>query len=103
MRICFFLDEIAFFIVVFGVSRTFMYHCLTIAEMVVFKTLYIYKFSRISAMDEYFLTNFVTFFNIIITFGITLIQISLKEHLRTRNYFRQFGKLSEAYSKINLP
>ena len=101
--VSYFLDEIVFHIVQFGIHRTFLYHSLTIAEVIIFKILYIYKYSRITAINEYFLTNFMTFFNIIVIFGLTIIRICLEEHLRTRNYVYRFGKLSEVYSKINLP
>ena len=99
----FFLDEIVFHILEFGFYRTFFYHLLTMTEILLFKILYIYKFPRIAAMNQYFFANFVTFFNILVIFGFTIIRYSLKEHVRVRNYYREFGKLSEVYSKLKLP
>ena len=52
--------EYAYLTVDFGVYRILMHTLLTLAEMVIFKILYMYKFSVIAAMDEYFLTKFVT-------------------------------------------
>ena len=80
-----------------------MHIMLTMTEMVIFKILYLYKFSVIAAMDEYFLTNFVTFFNFMINFGLTILRISLGEHKRTRMYFYNFAKPIEVYNKVLLP
>ena len=88
----------------FGINRTIHYHALTMAEMVLFKVLYIYKYSRIAAMDEYFLTFIVTLFNIVIIFGFTVIRISLKEHLMTRWYYHTFGSgLHNVYTRVMFP
>ena len=71
--------------------------------MVVFKIFYLYNFSRIAVIDEYFLTNFVTFFNGIVIFCFTLIRIQLGEHKKTRTYFKNFAEPSEVYRKVNFP
>ena len=78
-----FIDEILYLVVEFGVIRTYMYVWVTCAEILVFKIIYMHNYSKISAMDEYFLTNFVTSFNILIIFVFSMIRICLKEHLRT--------------------
>ena len=95
--------HIVFMIFEIGYTRTILYHVLTVAEMVIFKILYMYKYSRIAAMDEYFLSFFMTTFNIIILFGQTTIRICLKEHLRTRFYYQNFAPMTEVYRKIKFP
>ena len=80
-----------------------MHVLLTLAEMVIFKILYIYKFFVIAAMDEYFLTNFITLFNIMINFGFTIIRYSLGEHRRTRVYFYNFATPYEVYKRVIWP
>ena len=87
----------------FGMNRTSMYLILTVAEMVIFKILYLYKYSRIAVMNEYFLTHFTILFNLVIIFGFTIIRISLEENMRTRLYFFLFGKPYEVYKKVNFP
>ena len=80
-----------------------MHIVLTLAELVIFKILYLYKFSVIAAMDEYFLTNFVTLFNLMINFGLTIVRISLGENKRTRMYFYNFAKPFEVYERVLVP
>ena len=80
-----------------------MHFFLTLAEMVILKIFYLFKFFIIAAMDEYFLTNFVTFFNFMINFGLTIIRISLGEHKRTRMYFYNFAKPVEVYNRVLVP
>ena len=80
-----------------------MHSLLTITEMVLFKIVYIFKYSLIAVMDEYFLTCFITSFNFLIIFGITIIRILLKEYAGTRHYFHQFGKPYEVYKKVEIP
>ena len=96
-------DEYAYLILEFGVFRIFMHIVLTLAEMVIFKILYLYKFSVIAAMDEYFLTNFVTIFNFMVNFGLTIVRISLGEHKRTRMYFYNFAEPNEVYVRVLYP
>ena len=80
-----------------------MYIMLTLVEVIVFKIIYLYKYSRIAIINEYFLTNFVTSFNIVLIFWFTIIRIALKENVRTRAYFQQFGKPFEIYRKVEIP
>ena len=98
-----FTDEIIYLIVEFGTIRTYMYVWMTSAEILIFKIIYMHKYSKISAMDEYFLTNFVTFFNIVIIFVFSMIRTCLKEHLRTRSYHRNFAEPYEVYQRIDFP
>ena len=87
----------------FGLYRIITHILLTLAEMVIFKILYMYKFSMIVVLDEYFLTNFVTLMNGMMHFGLTIIRYSLGEHRRTRIYFRNFAGPTEVYTKIHWP
>ena len=97
------IDEYAYLICEFGMSRILMHITLTMAETVIFKILYMYKFSVIAAMDEYFLTNFLTSFNIMINFGSTIIRVWLNENRKTRMYFRKFSKPIDVYKRIPWP
>ena len=54
-------------------------------------------------MDEYFLTNFITLFNVMINFGLGTIRVSLGEDKRTRIYFNNFAKPTDIYKKVNWP
>ena len=92
-----------FLIVEIGFYRILTQILLTLAEMVIFKILYMYKYSMIVALDEYFLTNFVTLMNGMMHFGLTIIRYSLGEHRRTRVYFHNFAGPIEFYSKIHWP
>ena len=98
-----YIDEYAYLICDFGLHRFATHFLLTLAEVVIFKIIYMYKFSIIAAMDENFLTNLVTLLNCMINFEFTTIRISLGEHKRTRLYFRNFAKPTEFYDKIPWP
>ena len=92
-----------FLIVEVGFYRILTQILLTLAEMVIFKILYMYKFSMIVGLDEYFFTNFVTLLNGMVHFGFTIIRYSLGEHRRTRIYFRNFAGPTDFYTKIHWP
>ena len=96
-------DEFAYLIADFGFYRILMHTFLTLAEMVIFKILYLYKFSIIAAMDEYFLTNFITLFNVMINLGFATMRISLGEDKRTRIYFNNFANPTDVYRKVAWP
>jgi hypothetical protein len=98
-----FADEVMYLIFEFGLHRTMMFSLLMTAEMFLFKIFYIYNYSRIAGANEYFLTNFVTLFNIMITFGFTVIRIGLEENLRTRFYYQNYAEPHEAYRKVHFP
>ena len=66
--------------ILFGVTGIYLYNTLTITEIVVIKTLYLYKYSRIAAMNEYFITAMLTSFNILIIGSNIVIRIILKEY-----------------------
>ena len=80
-----------------------MYIMLTLVEVIVFKIIYLYKYSRIAIINEYFLTNFVTSFNIVILVWFTIIRIALEEHLRTSAYFQLLGKPFKNFRKVEFP
>ena len=94
------IDEYAYHIANFCIHRIYAHILLTVSEMVIFKILYMYKFSIIVAMDEYFFTNFVTLLNGVINVGLTIIRFSLDEHKRTRLYLHNFAKQNEFYNKL---
>ena len=98
-----YIDEYAYLILDFGLHRFHIHFLLTLAEVVIFKIIYMYKFSIITAMDEYFLTNFVTLLNCMINFGLATIRILLGEDRRTRMYFGNFGNPMEFYVTIPWP
>ena len=97
------IDEFAYLIADFGFYRIAMHTFLTYSEMVIFKILYLSKFSIIAAMDEYFLTNFITLFNVMVNLGFATIRVSLGEHKRTRIYFNNFAKPTDVYKKVTWP
>ena len=97
------IDEYVYHITNCGIHRIFTHILLTLSEMVIFKILYMYKFSIIVAMDEYFFTNFITLLNGLMHFGLTIIRYSLGEDKRTRLYFRNFAGPTEFYTKIYWP
>ena len=92
-----------FLIVEIGFYRILTQILLTLAEMVIFKILYMYKFSIIVAMDEYFFTNFITLLNGVTNFGLTIIRLMLGEDRKTRLYFQNFAKPNEFYDKVPWP
>ena len=96
-------DKVLWSIFWFGFWRTYMHSQLIMTEMVMFKIVYIFKYSRIAAMNEYFLTRFITSFNFVVIFGFTIIRIVLQEHTGTRRYFHQFAKPYEVYKKVEIP
>ena len=96
----FIIDEYAYLFAAFGFYRITMHILLTLAEMVILKILYMYKFSIIAAIDEYFFTNFITLLNGVINVGLTIIRFSLDEHKRTRLYLHNFAKQNEFYNKL---
>ena len=97
------IDEYAYLTCEFGMSRIIMHIMLTLAEMVIFKIVYMYKFSMIAALDEYFFTNFVTLCNVLINFIFSIIRITLGENKRTRVYFYNFAKPTDVYKRVPWP
>ena len=97
------IDKYSYLICEFGIARMVTHIMLTLAEMVIFKILYTFKFSILVAMDEYFFTNFVTLLNCLINFGLIIMRYTLGEVYRTRMYFRMFAKPTEFYDRIPWP
>ena len=97
------IDEYAYLIAEFGIYRIYTHIMLTLAEMVIFKIAYMFKFSIIAALDEYFFTSFVTLCNVMINFVFAIIRITLGENKRTRIYFRSFAKPTDVYKRIPWP
>merc|ERR1712051_1161445 len=97
------IDEYVYLIAEFGIYRILMHIMLTLAEMVIFKIIYMFKFSIIAALDEYFFTNFVTLCNAMINFVFFIIRITLGENKRTKMYFRSFAKPTDVYERIPWP
>ena len=98
-----FADKFMYLVFAFGIYQYVRFTLLTAAEMFLFKILYIYNYSRIAGVNECFLTNFVTSFNIIITFGFSVIRIGLEENVRTRFYYQNYAEPHEAYRKVHFP
>ena len=97
------IDEYSYLICEFGIARMVTHVMLTLAEMVIFKVLYKFKFSKLVAMDEYFFTNFLTLLNCLINFGLIILRYTLGEVYRTRMYFRMFAKPTDFYERIPWP
>ena len=97
------IDEYAYLIAEFGIYRIYTHIMLTLAEMVIFKIAYMFKFSIIAALDEYFFTNFVTLCNVTINFVFSIIRITLGENKRTKMYFLCFAKPTVVYERIPWP
>ena len=94
------LDEYAYLIAEFGILTHIM---LTLAEMVIFKIVYMFKLSIIAVLDEYFFTNFVTLCNAMINFVFSIIRITLGENKRTKIHFRSFAKPTDVYERMPRP
>ena len=97
------IDVYAFLYAEFGFYRILMHIMLTLAEMVIFKIVYMFKFSIIAVLDEHFFTNFVTLCNAMINFVFSIIRITLGENKRTKMYFLSFAKPTDVYEIIPWP
>ena len=70
----------------FGIVHLFVdiacvsYLILTLTEMTILKVIYIYKFSRIAAVNEYFINRMLIFLNFAVIMIFTSIRIILKEY-----------------------
>ena len=63
-----FLDAILVQLMQYGGVAFFFFWLFIITEMAVLKTLYLYKFSIIASMNEYFISRAIILFNIAILF-----------------------------------
>ena len=60
---------------------------MTITEMVVMRCIYIYKFSRIAAMNEYFISTTLTLFNMVIIAINIILRLATREMETSPLYF----------------
>ena len=80
------LEKSLFSGIAFGVINFFgeqvcaLYLTLTFTEMTIMKVVYIFKFSRIAVVNEYFISRMLIFFNIAIVTVITISRLTLKEY-----------------------
>ena len=56
------------------------YMILSITEIVLMKAIYIFKFSRIASMNEYFITTTLILSNIVIILIIMVLRVTVKEY-----------------------
>ena len=63
----------------YGTTAYILYLVLTITEMVVVKALYIFNYSRIAAMNEYFITSTLINFNVLIIGLNIVLRLTLRE------------------------
>ena len=68
----------------FGEQVCALYLILTFTEMTILKVIYIFKFSRIAAVNEYFISRMLIFFNFVTVMVITFIRLILKEYETNR-------------------
>ena len=79
----FFILDILGVIYYLGELAFGLYLILSLAEMITMKVIYIFKFSKIAAMDEYFITKMLIFFNIIIIGFHIIPRIVTNEYMTT--------------------
>ena len=78
----------------------FEYCLLTVTEMVLMKNLYIFKYSRIVSINEYFLASVITSLNVVIGFGSVVIDIILKDYEANPQYALYFNTHPEKPSLL---
>ena len=74
VRFPLFSDVIVYMTIAFG-----LHLCLTTAEMVLMKVIYILRFSRIAAMDEYFISTVLIMFNSVVILIIVMFRMVSKD------------------------
>ena len=90
-------------ILAFGSSGILIFNFLTITEIVVIKALYLYKYSRIAAMNEYFITSILTSFNLVMVAINVVTRLVLKEsHPLYNNGFNHHAQSPDFHKKVNL-
>ena len=67
---------------------------MTITEMVVMRCIYISKFSRIAAMNEYFISTTLTLFNMVIIAINIILRLATREMETSRYYFHHYPQKS---------
>ena len=63
----------------YGAKITHLYLLLTSTEIIILKVFYIFKFSTIAAVNEYFLKTFLISLNIVVIGVNVVIRITMKE------------------------
>ena len=79
----FFLDITLSLVYYLGTTSYVFYMSLIVAEMVMMKTLYIFNYSKIASMNEYFITKMLVLFNISIIFMNMISRLALREYEST--------------------
>ena len=79
----FFLDITLSLVYYLGTTSYVFYISLIVAEMVMMKTLYIFNYSKIASMNEYFITKMLVLFNISIIFMNMISRLALREYEST--------------------
>ena len=64
---------------IYGGKISHLYLLLTSTEIIILKVFYIYKFSTIAAVNEYFLKTFLILFNVVVIGVNVVIRIEVKE------------------------
>ena len=67
---------------------------MTITEIVVMRCIYIYKFSRIAAMNEYFISTTLTLFNMVIIAINIILRLATREMETSPLYLHHNPQLS---------
>ena len=82
-----------------GIGCT-IYYLLTCTEIIVLKVIYIYKYSTIAVMNEYFLKKFLISFNIIVA-GIHILNlVTSKEYETSSNPFLSCMRSKDPLSNL---
>ena len=84
-----------------GIGCT-IYYLLTCTEIITLKVIYIYKYSTIAAMNEYFLTRFLISFNIIVAVFHILNLVTSKEYETSSNPFLSCMRRKDPLSHFSL-
>ena len=71
----------------FVVNAVFLHLAMTVTEMVVMKNIYIFRFSRIAAINENFILTTLTSFNVVIIVINLIIRLVTREYETSPWYF----------------
>ena len=63
-----------------GVVGCTLYFTLTMTEIVIMKVLYIFKFSTVTSVNEYFVKTFLISFNVVVVAIHVVMRLMLKEY-----------------------
>ena len=81
------LDKTLALLVYYGTKSGLLFSVLLITEMIILKVLFIFKFSTLAAMNEYFLKNMIIMFNIVVITIHFIIRTTLNEHQTSSHSF----------------